>query len=169
MSEAHNKCVSILLVEDDQVDSRAFLRAMQKLRISNPVTIARDGQEAWEILKGTEGRPRLARPNLIILDLNMPRISGLELLRMIRNDAELHDSIVFVLTTSDDEQDKLDAYELNISGYMLKSDVGGTFMRAVEMVDRFWRVVEFPGVREGVAPQIDRRQYARHPPPAGLL
>lgn len=169
MSEADNKCVSILLVEDDQVDSRAFLRAMQKLRISNPVTIARDGQEAWEILKGTEGRPRLARPNLIILDLNMPRISGLELLRMIRSDAELSDSIVFVLTTSDDEQDKLDAYELNISGYMLKSDVGGTFMQAVEMVDRFWRVVEFPGVREGSAPAIDRRQYVRHPPPAGLL
>lgn len=163
MSDVVDKTVSILLAEDDQIDSRAFLRAMQKLRIGNPVTVARDGLEAWEILKGGNGQPPFPRPNLIILDINMPRVSGLELLRMIRADQDLHDSIVFVLTTSDDEQDKLEAYNLNISGYMLKSDVSGSFVRAVEMVDRFWRVVEFPEARNGQAPAVDRRQYVRHP------
>jgi len=169
MTTAMDKTVSILLAEDDQIDSRAFLRAMQKLRISNPVTVAKDGLEAWEILKGGNGQPPFPRPNLVILDINMPRISGLELLRMIRADPDLHDSIVFVLTTSDDEQDKLEAYDLNISGYMLKSDVSGSFVRAVEMVDRFWRVVEFPLARNGREPAVDRRHYVRHPSAADAL
>lgn len=169
MSKVMDKTVSILLAEDDQIDSRAFLRAMQKLRISNPVTVAKDGLEAWEILKGGNGRPPFPRPNLVIMDINMPRVSGLELLRMIRADPDLHDSIVFVLTTSDDEQDKLEAYNLNISGYMLKSDVSGSFVRAVEMVDRFWRVVEFPEARNGHEVAGDRRHYVRHPSAADAL
>jgi len=169
MSTASEKTVSILLAEDDQIDSRAFLRAMQKLKISNPVTVARDGLEAWEILKGLNGHTPFPRPNLLVLDINMPRVSGLELLRMIRADDELHDSIIFMLTTSDDEQDKLEAYNLNISGYMLKSDVSGTFSRAVEMIDRFWRVVEFPEARSGRVPQPDRRHYVRHPAPMDAL
>ena len=93
----------------------------------------------------------------MILDINMPRMSGLELLRKIREDAELRNLIVFVLTTSNDEQDKFEAYDLNVAGYMLKSDIGGSFMGAVSLVDQYWRVVEFPqavGVEDGLtAPQ----------------
>jgi len=137
-----------LLVEDDNIDAKAFLRAMKKLKITNPVTIARDGIEAWELLKGN-GETRIERPNLVILDINMPRMNGLELLRKIREDAELRNLIVFVLTTSNDEQDKFEAYDLNVAGYMLKSDLGGSFMGAVSLVDQYWRVVEFP---QAVAP-----------------
>ena len=140
--------VNILLVEDDNIDAKAFLRAMKKLKITNPVTIARDGIEAWELLKGN-GETRIERPNLVILDINMPRMNGLELLRKIREDAELRNLIVFVLTTSNDEQDKFEAYDLNVAGYMLKSDLGGSFMGAVSLVDQYWRVVEFP---QAVAP-----------------
>ena len=139
-----SETVNILLVEDDQVDAKAFLRAFDKLKVANPVTVARDGVEAWEVLNGTSGKPALPRPNLIILDINMPRMNGLELLQKIRNDEKLRDSIVFVLTTSNDEQDKFEAYNLNVAGYMLKSDVGNSFVRAVELVDNYWRVVEFP-------------------------
>jgi len=137
-----------LLVEDDSIDAKAFLRAMKKLKITNPVTITRDGIEAWELLKGN-GETRFERPNLVILDINMPRMNGLELLRRIREDAELRNLIVFVLTTSNDEQDKFEAYDLNVAGYMLKSDLGGSFMGAVSLVDQYWRVIEFP---ESVAP-----------------
>jgi len=136
--------VNILLVEDDQIDAKAFLRAMERLRIGNPITVARDGMEAWEILKGGQGRPPFPRPNLVVLDINMPRMNGLELLDRIRDDAELHDTIVFMLTTSNDEADKIDAFNLNVAGYMLKSDVGNSFVRAVELVHNYWRVVEFP-------------------------
>lgn len=143
MSELE-RTVNILLAEDDQIDQKAFLRAFNKLRIKNPITVAKDGLEAWEILKGTNGKPPLGRPNLLILDINMPRMNGLELLERIRDDAELHNSIVFMLTTSNDEEDKIEAFDLNVAGYMLKSDIGQSFVNAVELVDNYWRVVEFP-------------------------
>ena len=92
-----------------------------------------------------------AAPSLIILDINMPRMNGLELLKAIREDARLRHLIVFVLTTSNDEKDKFEAYNLNVAGYMLKSDMGNSFIRAVELVDNYWRVVEFPEVNYAAA------------------
>ena len=161
------RSVNILLVEDDHIDAKAFLRAIEKLRIQNPITVARDGVEAWEILKGGQGRPPFPRPNLVVLDINMPRMNGLELLDRIRDDADLHDTIVFMLTTSNDEADKIEAFNLNVAGYMLKSDVGNSFVRAVQLVDNYWRVVEFPpAARTGPAP---RPEAARHQDPAGVL
>lgn len=164
-----NRTVHILLAEDDLIDEKAFLRAIQKLRITNPVTVARDGVEAWEILKGMKGRPPLPRPNLLVLDINMPRMNGLELLERIRDDAELHDSIVFMLTTSNDDEDKIEAFNLNVAGYMLKSDVGNSFVKAVELVDNYWRVVEFPQTTGRRTSDDDRRQYVRHPDSRGVL
>jgi len=131
--------VNILVVEDDEIDTKALLRAFKRLRIANPVTVAKDGVAGWEMLQ------TMARPFLVIMDINMPRMNGLELLHKIRADAKFHDSIVFILTTSRDEQDKFDAYDLNVAGYMLKSDMGASFVRAIEMVENYWRVVEFPG------------------------
>lgn len=131
--------VKILLVEDDDIDVKALLKAFEKLKIANPVTVARDGMEGWEALQ------TLPRPFLVIMDINMPRMSGLELLRKMRASKDFHDAIVFILTTSTDEQDKFEAYNLNVAGYMLKSDMGTSFILAIEMVERYWRVIEFPG------------------------
>jgi CheY-like chemotaxis protein len=133
-----SKIVTILLVEDDEIDVKALKWAFEKLKIANPVVVARDGVEAWEML------PTLSRPYLIITDINMPRMNGIELLRKIRQSDEFRDSIVFALTTSNDEQDKIDAYHLNVAGYMLKTDMGTSFTRAIELIDNFWKVVEFP-------------------------
>lgn len=165
------KTVHILLAEDDQIDEKAFLRAIGKLRITNPVTVARDGREAWDILKGTNGNPPLPRPNLLVLDINMPRMNGLELLEHMRDDADLHDSIVFVLTTSNDDEDKIEAFNLNVAGYMLKSDIGNSFVKAVELMESYWRVVEFPQAfrKRSAANADDRRQYVRHPDSRGVL
>ena len=134
-----SKIVTILLVEDDEVDVKALRWAFDKLKIANPLVVARDGVEAWEML------PTLPRPYLIITDLNMPRMNGMEFLRKIRESEEYRDSIVFALTTSNDEQDKLDAYNLNVAGYMLKTDMGTSFQRAISLIDNYWKVVEFPG------------------------
>lgn len=134
-----SKVVNILLVEDDEVDVRALRWAFEKLRIANPLTVASDGVEALEILK------TFPRPYLIITDINMPRMNGIELLRKIRASEQFRDSIVFVLTTSNDEQDKIDAYNLNVAGYMLKTDMGTSFQRAIALIDNYWKVVEFPG------------------------
>lgn len=144
MCKGPTQPVSILLVEDDQIDAKAFMRAIREQRISNPVHRATDGVEAWEMLKGMCGDVPLDRPFIIVLDINMPRMSGIELLRKIRADETLRDSIVFVLTTSNDDQDKFEAYNLNVAGYMLKSDMGNSFLRAVELIEKYWRVVELP-------------------------
>jgi len=136
--------VNILLVEDDSIDVKAFQRAMTKLKIGNPVTICRDGVEGLEHLQNVFENDLDSAPSLLILDINMPRMNGLELLKAIREDERLRHLIVFVLTTSNDEKDKFEAYNLNVAGYMLKSDMGNSFIRAVELVDNYWRVVEFP-------------------------
>jgi CheY-like chemotaxis protein len=138
------KPVKILLVEDDSIDVKAFQRAMSKLKINNPVQVARDGVEAWEYLQESVANGGEETPSLVILDINMPRMNGLELLSKLRADNNLRHLIVFMLTTSNDEKDKFEAFDMNVAGYMLKSDMGNSFIRAVELIDSYWRVVEFP-------------------------
>jgi CheY-like chemotaxis protein len=154
MSSLKTKPVKILLVEDDSIDVKAFQRAMGKLKISNPITISRDGVEAWEFLQQCVKDGGINTPSLVILDINMPRMTGLELLTKIRKDANLRHLIVFVLTTSNDEKDKFEAFNMNVAGYMLKSDMGNSFIRAVELIDSYWRVVEFP--EPNFRPQVER-------------
>ena len=120
---------SILLADDDLVDTKAFLRALGRLGAAAPVIVARDGLEAWELLDGNDG----ARPSMIVLDINMPRMNGLELLRRIRDDARLATTPVFVLTTSDDEGDRLDALELRVAGYIVKSQLEDGLGRALQI------------------------------------
>jgi CheY-like chemotaxis protein len=144
MSLQQTKPVNIMLVEDDSIDVKAFQRAMTKLKITNPVTISRDGVEAWEHLQQCVAEGGESTPSLVILDINMPRMNGLELLTKIRADENLRHLIVFMLTTSNDEKDKFKAFDMNVAGYMLKSDMGNSFIRAVELIDSYWRVVEFP-------------------------
>ena len=136
--------IQILLVEDNDVDSEAIERAFKRLKLANPVTVARDGREALDVLRGTNGTTKIPRPYMILLDLNMPRMNGLEFLTELRADADIANSIVFVLTTSDRDQDKVDAYGHRVAGYMVKTKVESDFVDMVNMIDAFWRVVEFP-------------------------
>jgi len=144
MDQQPSKTVSILLVEDDKIDQKSLQRSFKKLRISNPLVIANDGVEAWEILTAKDGSAELKRPFMVILDINMPRMNGIELLRKIRAHDDLKDTIVFMLTTSNDEKDKFQAFDCNVAGYMLKTDMDNSFMEAVELVENYWRVFEFP-------------------------
>ncbi len=138
------KMVNLLLVEDDDVDVQGFKRAFSKQRIANPITVAQDGIEGLEYLRGTNGKTKLPRPCIILLDLNMPRMNGIEFLQTLRADEELKDSIVFMITTSKAEEDKTRAYGLNVAGYIVKQDPVNTFLDAVSLLEHYWRVVEFP-------------------------
>ncbi len=144
MSDRNTKPVKILLVEDDRIDVKAFQRAMNKLKIANPIDVCSDGVEAYEYLVERFQGDASEAPSLAILDINMPRMNGIELLQKIREDKRMRHMVVFMLTTSNDDKDKFEAYKLNVAGYMLKSDMGNSFIRAVELVDNYWRVVEFP-------------------------
>lgn len=139
-----NREVRVLLVEDDDVDVDVVKRGFRAHRIANPIVVARDGMEALEILRGGDGRPPLPRPYLILLDLNMPRMNGIEFLQALRKDPELEDSVVFVLTTSQNEADRVRAYKEHIAGYMVKSQAGASFKNALDMLNQFWTVVVLP-------------------------
>jgi CheY-like chemotaxis protein len=104
------KDVNMLLVEDDVMDVRIVQRTFQKHKIANPIYVACDGVEALDMLRGHNDHTPLPRPFLILLDLNMPRMDGIMFLQTLRQDPDLHTSLVFVLTTSDDDRDKVAAY-----------------------------------------------------------
>lgn len=136
--------VNILLIDDDDVDAIAVERGFRSLKIANPVIRAKNGEQALEILRGTEGREALARPYIILLDLNMPIMSGLEFLHYVREDTTLKDAIIFVLTTSEADEDRVAAYNENVAGYIVKSNVQNDFTKVIEMLDNYWRVVLLP-------------------------
>jgi len=137
------KPIEILIVDDDDIDSKAIVRAMDKLEITNTTHRAKDGLEALTILRD-DSSTSIKRPYIILLDINMPRMTGLELLKIIRKDKKLKDSIIFVLTTSNSEQDKIAAYSYNIAGYMIKQDIRTSFIESLAFLNHYWEIVELP-------------------------
>ena len=133
--------LNILLVEDDQVDVMNVKRAFDRNRIGNPLFVAGDGVEGLEMLRS--GKIPDER-RLVLLDLNMPRMNGIEFLRELRADKDLHLTPVVVLTTSDDERDKIDAYNLNVAGYLLKPVTFVNFVETMAALNKYWALVELP-------------------------
>lgn len=111
---------SILLVEDDQMDIMNVQRELRKHDINVPLHIAKNGREALHLLKGEGGQHQIQKPSVVMLDINMPRMNGLELLEALRSDPDFVGLNVFIMTTSDLETDRLKARELAVSGYIIK-------------------------------------------------
>jgi CheY-like chemotaxis protein len=137
--------LTILLVDDDKVDVMAVKRSFRELKIANPVVVAHNGIEALDRLRGQNGHPKVQSPCLVLLDLNMPRMGGVEFLDRLRRDEALRSTLVFVMTTSGAEEDRARAYNMNIAGYVLKHRPGQSFLEAISMLEHYWRVIEFPG------------------------
>ena len=137
----NDKLFNILLVEDDELDVKNVRRAFKKGNITNPLYVAGNGLEALEMLRGAE-MPRTRR--LVLLDLNMPRMNGIEFLRELRADPELTATPVVVLTTSDAERDKVEAYNLHVAGYLLKPVTFASFCETMASLNKYWALVEMP-------------------------
>jgi CheY-like chemotaxis protein len=135
------RLLNILLVEDDEVDVMNVRRAFQKNHIANPLFIATNGLDALEQLRGGQ-IPRERR--IVLLDLNMPRMNGIEFLRELRRDAELRSTPVVVLTTSNDDRDRIEAYDLNVAGYLLKPVTFSNFCEVMTTLNKYWALVELP-------------------------
>lgn len=135
---------NFLVVDDDIVSIMAVKRAVKKLGLGNPVREAANGLEALAILRGSGADPALAPPYVIILDLNMPRMSGHEFLEELRQDDRLASAIVFVLTTSSSPTDVDDAYKANVAGYIVKDGSPENFKEALSMIGMFSEVVMLP-------------------------
>lgn len=134
----------ILVVEDDDVQAEAVVRSLEKAALCSNVVVAPEGWEALSVLRGTHSAHRIRRPYLVLLDLNLPRLSGMDFLREVRADPLLADSVVFVLTTSVDERDCRRAYEEHVAGYMIKSEVGPHMSKMVDMLRPYVSVVRLP-------------------------
>lgn len=136
-----DRVLNILLVEDDEVDVMNVKRAFERNNVSNPLFVAGNGLEGLEVLRGEE-MPKERR--LVLLDLNMPKMNGIEFLQALRADPELAATPVVVLTTSNDDQDKIDAYNLNVAGYLLKPVTFSNFCERMTTLNKYWTLVEMP-------------------------
>ena len=140
MPNKNSQEVTLLLVEDDDIDAVSIERGFAKQRIANRIVRACDGIDALEKLRNQE----VKRPLVVLLDLQMPRMTGLEFLQTVRSDDDLKDIVVFVLTTSQDEQDIFESYKLNVAGYFVKDDAGQNFIDIIDWIQndfqRFWLI-----------------------------
>lgn len=131
----------ILLVEDDKIDAMTVKRALKELKVTNPLVVAGNGEEAISYLKDENN----ALPGIILLDINMPKMNGIEFLEIAKNDNDLRLIPVVILTTSKQEMDKVNSFNLGVAGYMLKPVDYQQFVDVVRTIDLYWTLSELPG------------------------
>jgi len=137
--------INLLLVDDDAVDVMNVERAFQKNNLANALYVASNGLEALAMLRGEGPLPKVpAERRLILLDLNMPKMGGIKFLRELRADDNLRAIPVIVLTTSDEDSDKVEAYNLNVAGYILKPVTLTAFVEAIATLNQYWMLNEMP-------------------------
>lgn len=135
--------VTLFVVEDDDIDYMMIQRTMKHLHVANQLVRAVDGQDALDKLNSQQ----VNSPFVMLLDLKMPKVSGLELLIKLRQTPTLRDTIVFVLSSSDDEQDIQASYQQNVAGYFVKNEIDSEFADILTLLHGFWRTAHIPGVR----------------------
>ncbi len=141
-----DRIINILLVEDDEVDVMNVKRAFKKYKITNPLYIAGNGLEALDMLRSQGEKPPQVPESrrLILLDLNMPKMNGLEFLHALREDETLKRTPVIVLTTSDEDKDRIEAYNFNVAGYVLKPVTFTNFAEVMVALNKYWTLCEMP-------------------------
>lgn len=141
------QAITILHVEDDQVDKMVIERVIKKLKLTNTLLHASNGEEALDVLRGTNGKEKLeSLPQVVLLDINMPKMNGLEFLKELRNDPEFKSISVFVMTTSNDDNDKIEAYKMNVAGYILKPLSFEKFVNSITILNSYWKLCEQPEI-----------------------
>ncbi len=130
----------ILLVEDDEVDVMTVKRALRDLHVINPLNVTSNGEEALEYLRNDHNE----KPCVILLDLNMPKMNGIEFLKIVKKDKSLKIIPVVILTTSKNEQDKIESFKLSIAGYMIKPVDYVQFVETMKTINMYWTLSELP-------------------------
>ena len=130
----------ILLVEDDRVDVMTIKRALKEINVTNRLDIVGNGEEALSFLQNSGNK----EPCIILLDLNMPKMNGIEFLRIAKQDKMLRMIPVVVLTTSEEDQDIVNSYDLGVAGYMLKPVDYQKFVEVVKTIDLYWTLSKLP-------------------------
>jgi CheY-like chemotaxis protein len=135
------RTTNILLVDDDTVDVMNLKRAFARSNMPNPIFVASNGLEALALLR-SESFPK--NRVLVLLDINMPKMTGMEFLRTLRAEPALAATVVVVLTTSNEERDRVEAYKLNVAGYLLKPVTSASFVEFAAAMNKYWSLMEMP-------------------------
>lgn len=135
-----NSKLSILLIEDDKIDVLTVKRAFKDLKILNTVHVSENGLEGLDFLHNSNNE----NPGIILLDLNMPKMNGLEFLQERQKEDQLKLIPVVVLTTSKAEQDKIESYKLGVAGYMIKPVDYLQFVEVINTINLYWTLSELP-------------------------
>jgi CheY-like chemotaxis protein len=130
----------ILLIEDDQVDMMTVIRALKQIHVTNKVVHLENGEEALNYLRDENSD----KPCIILLDLNMPIMNGTEFLQAVKNDERFRRIPVVVLTTSDEQQDKVNSFSFGVAGYMSKPVDYQQFVEVMRSIDAYWTISEMP-------------------------
>jgi CheY-like chemotaxis protein len=138
--------ITVLLIDDDDVAVEGVIRSMQKHKVQCTTVTADDGQEALDILRHKHPSKKITSPFLVLLDLNMPRMDGFQFLEAVRADPALQNMVIFVLTTSSRDSDRMRAYQENVAGYMVKSAVGPQFGKLMALLDCYGQSVVLPNL-----------------------
>jgi len=142
----------ILLVEDDSVDAMTVKRALKDLNVTNPMVRATNGEEALEYLSNASNN----KPCVILLDLNMPKMNGIEFLKVAKADPKLRGIPAIVLTTSKDDRDKVDSFKLSVAGYIVKPVDYKKFVEAIKIINLYWTLSELPtGEQETINEKLE--------------
>ena len=147
----------ILLVEDDSVDVMTVKRALKDIKVTNGLTHVTNGEEALEYLRGQDSK----MPCIVLLDLNMPKMNGIEFLKIVKADEELKKIPVVVLTTSGEEQDKIESFKLSVAGYIVKPTDYKKFVEVVRTIDLYWTLSELvEGEKEAYNARLEEANTA---------
>ncbi len=138
------KTATFLIIDDNELDAEKIVRSMRRLNMPNETIRVSDGEAALDVLRGSNGQSKLVEPYIILLDINMPRMNGLEFLKAIRADNNIGHSPVYVLTTSDRQQDIDAAYSYNVCGYVVKPVKLEQMVDALSALNTYWSLTELP-------------------------
>jgi two-component system, response regulator len=139
-----NEIPTVLLVEDNSDDEELTIRSLKRANLANPVEVARDGQEALDYLFGTESHAARPSPGLLLLDLKLPRVDGLEVLQQIRADPRTRLAPVVILTSSSEDRDVINSYDCGANSFVRKPIDFTEFARAVAQLGIYWLMINQP-------------------------
>jgi CheY-like chemotaxis protein len=138
---------TFMVVDDDDIDAQSIERALKKdVRMTNPIVRAKDGIEALQILRGEHPEKKIVSPFVILVDINMPRMDGIEFMKELRADPDLKSSTAFILSTSKRDEDQMSAYNFNIAGYIEKQNAGVNFLNLITLLGYYISIVELPRI-----------------------
>lgn len=134
--------IKIIVIDDDDVDAQSIERSLRSADVNNEIIRAYDGIDALDLLKGANGKEKLTKPYILLIDLMMPRMDGITFIKTLRFESDITPEMIFVLSGTDSDEQCTQAYDLNITGFIKKDRAGRDFLRLTKILEQYYEVIE---------------------------